>query len=65
MAPIVIGLLVSTGWLLSVSHSNWTLDWRLWLLTAAAIVLMMRTSIHILWMMAAGGILGATGLLST
>jgi len=64
MAPIVIGLLISTGWLLSASHSDWSLDWRLWLLTAASIVIMLRTSIHILWLMAAGGILGALGFLS-
>ncbi len=63
MAPIVIGLLVSTGWLLSASHNDLAQDWRLWLLTSVAIVLMLKTKLHILWMLVAGGVLGAAGLL--
>ncbi len=63
MAPIVIGLLVSTGWLLSAAHRNFELDWKLWLVTAISVALVMRTSLHLLWMIAAGGVLGGAGLL--
>lgn len=63
MAPIVIGLLVSTGWLLSAAHSDLAQDWKLWLVTAIATLVVWRTSIHLLWFIAAGGILGAAGLL--
>jgi chromate transporter len=63
MAPIVIGLLVSTGWLLSAAHRDFSQDWKIWLITAVASGLMMKTSIHLLWLVAAGGILGAAGLL--
>ncbi len=63
MAPIVIGLLVSTGWLLSVAHQDFSQDWKLWLVTAVASLLMMKTKIHLLWLVAFGGILGAAGLL--
>ncbi len=63
MAPIVIGLLVSTGWLLSAAHRDFSQDWKLWLITAIASVLMLKTSIHLLWLVAAGGILGAAGIL--
>lgn len=63
MAPIVIGLLVSTGWLLSAAHRDLQQDWKLWLVTAAATILMLKTNIHLLWMVAAGGVLGASGLL--
>jgi chromate transporter len=63
MAPIVIGLLVSTGWLLSVAHQDFSQDWKLWLVTAVATLLMMKTKIHLLWLVAFGGILGAAGLL--
>ena len=63
MAPIVIGLLVSTGWLLSAAHRDLQQDWKLWLVTGAATLLMMKTSIHLLWMIAIGGALGAAGLL--
>ncbi|NBY69276.1 MAG: chromate transporter [Betaproteobacteria bacterium] len=63
MAPIVIGLLVSTGWLLSAAHLDLAQDWKIWLVTAVATLVMLRTSIHLLWLIAAGGILGAAGLL--
>jgi chromate transporter len=63
MAPIVIGLLVSTGWLLSAAHRDLAQDWKIWMVTAVATLVMLRTSIHLLWLIAAGGILGAAGLL--
>jgi chromate transporter len=63
MSPIVVGLLVSTGWLLSAAHRDIAQDWILWLVTAVAAVLMMKTSIHLLWLIGMGGALGAAGLL--
>jgi chromate transporter len=63
MAPIVIGLLVSTGWLFSAAHRNFELVWKLWLVTSISVALVMRTSLHLLWMIAAGGVLGGAGLL--
>jgi chromate transporter len=63
MAPIVIGLLVATGWLLTAAHNNMTKDWKLWLLTAVAFGLMLKTRIHILWLIAGGGAAGALGLI--
>lgn len=63
MAPIVIGLLVSTGWLLTAGHNKIEQDWPLWLVTAVSALLMLRTSVHILWLIVAGGALGAAGLL--
>jgi chromate transporter len=62
MAPIVIGLLLSIGWLLTAAHSNISTDWKLWLLTAVSIGLILKTRIHILWLIAGGGAIGATGL---
>ena len=63
MAPIVIGLLVATGWLLTAAHNNMAKDWKLWLLTAVAFGLMLKTRIHILWLIAGGGATGALGLI--
>lgn len=63
MAPIVIGLLIATGWLLTAAHNNMAKDWKLWLLTAMAFGLMIKTRIHILWLIAGGGAAGALGLL--
>lgn len=62
MAPIVIALLIATGWLLTGSHEHPARDWPLWLLTAVATVLVWRTKIHLLWMIGAGAVLGALGL---
>ena len=62
MAPVVIGLLVATSWVLARAHGEWTTDWPLWLLTASATVLVWRTKLHLLWMLGAGALLGALGL---
>lgn len=62
MAPIVIALLIATGWLLTGSHEHPARDWPLWLLTAVTTVLVWRTKMHLLWMISAGGLLGALGL---
>ena len=62
MAPIVIALLIATGWLLSAAHNQPSRDWPLWLLTACATVLVWRTKIHLLWLIGAGAVLGAFGL---
>ena len=62
MAPIVIALLIATGWLLIGAHDQPARDWPLWLLTAVATLLVWRTQIHLLWLIGAGAVLGALGL---
>ncbi len=62
MAPIVIALLIATGWLLSAAHDQPAHDWRLWLLTAVATVIVWRTKLHLLWLLGTGALLGALGL---
>ena len=57
MAPIVIALMFSTGWILAVE----TPGWRHLLLTMASAVLVWRTGVHLLVLILIGGILGATG----
>ena len=61
MAPVVIALLVSTGWLLTASHNEPMRDWPLWVLTLVAMGLVWRTRIHLLWLIGAGALLGALG----
>jgi chromate transporter len=58
MAPVVVGLLVSTGIILATANARTAQDWPLWTLSAAAGVLIWRTRIHLLWLLAAGGVLG-------
>jgi len=62
MAPIVIALLIATGWILASAHGDPARDWPLWLLTVVSTVLVWRTKLHILWLLAAGGALGWFGL---
>ena len=62
MAPVVIGLLLATAWLLGSAHSNPATDLALWLLTAVCALLVWRTRLHLLWLLGAGALLGALGL---
>jgi chromate transporter len=58
MAPIVIGLTLATGWILAAEVPG-----RAHLvLTAVTAVLVWRTRVHLLWLIAAGAALGALGV---
>jgi chromate transporter len=57
MAPIVIGLLFATAWILSTEVPGW----RHLLLTLATGLLVWRTRVHLLALVAAGAILGGLG----
>ena len=61
LAPISVALILSTSWLLTAAHANWQHDWRLWLLTASALLLVWRTKVHLLPVLIAGAVLGALG----
>ncbi|WP_280155253.1 chromate transporter [Piscinibacter sp. XHJ-5] len=59
MAPLTIGLLLATGWILAgpaVGHAG------AMLLVGATVAVMMRTKISPMWPVAAGAIVGALGL---
>lgn len=57
MMPVTIGLLVATGWHLAPEASQW----RALLLCAVVAVLVWRTRIRLIWLVGAGGLLGALG----
>jgi len=59
IAPIVIGLVFATGWLLALE----TPSWRAGLITLVAMLLVWRTRLHLLIMIGTGGLLGALGLI--
>ena len=61
LAPIVIALLASTGWILVASHGPFASHWQLWLLSGLVTLLVWRTRIHLLWLLAAGGVVGWMG----
>ena len=62
MAPVVIALLVATGWLLTASHGNLQQAPLLWVLTIASALLVWKTRVHLLWLIGAGALMGALGL---
>lgn len=63
MAPLTLGLMLATGWLLAApylvdEHHRWaTLA-----LMLATLFLTMRTKLGIVWMVVGGGVLGALGV---
>jgi chromate transporter len=62
MAPVVVGLVLATGWILASTPDQPARDWPLWLITAITVVLVLKTRIHILWLLGAGALLGWFGL---
>jgi chromate transporter len=56
MAPMVVGLILSGGFVLATPGN--VPDWRLWLIAAASACAMLATRLNPLWLLGAGGILG-------
>ena len=65
MAPIVIGLLASTAWVMVNNHEpvQPEINLRLGLITAITIGVTLRSRLHMLWLLAAGAIIGGLGWL--
>lgn len=61
MGPVVISLLIATGWIMASAHNDMARDWKLWLVILLAVLLMWRTRIHLVWLLAAGAVAGAMG----
>ena len=62
MAPMVIAMLLSTAWVLASSGVRGAADWPLWVLAVASGLVIWRTKLHLLWVLGAGAILGAFGI---
>jgi chromate transporter len=56
MGPIVVGLVLSGGFVLATPGN--TPDWRLWLIAAASAAAMLAGKVNPLWLLMAGGVLG-------
>ena len=63
MAPIVVALLIATGWILAQSNGSGLKNWPLWLLTGITALIVWRSKIHLLWLLGAGALLGWFGLI--
>ena len=58
MVPLVMGLMLSAGWLLQTA-SNPNMDWRLLIMCGISMVVVLKTRVHLLWLMLGGALLGA------
>ena len=61
MAPIVIALLIATGWILASASVTSLKNWPVMLLTAVTALIVWRTRLHLLWLLGAGALLGWFG----
>lgn len=59
LGPIAIGLTLSAGWIIAVANN---VDWKLWLLSATAFAFFLFSRRNPLWLIAAGALGGALGL---
>src|SRR5207253_7721679 len=63
MAPIVVALLVSTGWILATGGSYRMADWPVWAIAIVSTLVVWRTRIHLLWLLGTGALIGWMGWL--
>jgi chromate transporter len=61
MAPIVIALLIATGWILATGAAYTFSDWPIWSIAIVTAALVWRTRIHLLWLLGAGALIGWMG----
>jgi chromate transporter len=58
MAPLTLGLLLATGWVLTEPVRN---SWGAMLLVPLTALMLMTTKISPIWLVAAGAVVGALG----
>lgn len=58
MSPITISILIATGWIMASGHSDPASDWLLWLITLVSALIVWRTRMPLLWLLAVGAVLG-------
>jgi chromate transporter len=61
MAPLVVALLVATGWILATGNGYSLSNAPAWAVTAVAALVVWRTRVHLLWLLGAGAVLGWFG----
>lgn len=63
LTPLTLGLLFATGWVLAVPYVRAeTIRWGAFALIAVTVVVMMRTKLSPMWLIALGAIAGLLGL---
>jgi len=57
MVPLVVAFILAGGYILATPDN--VFDWRMWLIVAVAVAGTLATKLNPLWLLAAGGVLGA------
>ncbi len=63
MAPIVVALLIATGWILATGGGYRWSQWPVWAVATGTTLIVWRTRLHLLWLLGVGALLGWFGLL--
>ena len=58
LVPVTLALLVSTAYILTSANDK-PADWPFWVLSVLAALVVWRTKVHLLWLLALGAIVGA------
>lgn len=61
MAPLVVALLLATGWILATGQGYGLQHWPTWALAGVSAVVVWKTRVHLLWLLGAGAFIGAMG----
>ncbi len=62
MAPIVVGLLIATGWVLVRGDADSVFNPTATAVAVVSTLIVWRTRVHLLWLLGAGALVGAMGL---
>ncbi len=65
LSPVVIGSMLVSSWVIVRGDFVLANNWQIWLVASMTCILVWATNIHILWLLAFGAVVGATGLLGT
>jgi chromate transporter len=63
LAPIVVGLLIATGWVLVRGDADSAFNSQTVALAVVSMLIVWRTQVHILWLLGVGALLGTMGVI--
>lgn len=61
LAPVVVALVIATGWILATANGYALRNWPTWLICALSALVVWRTRVHLLWLLGAGALVGWLG----
>lgn len=61
MAPVVVALLIATGWILATANGYALRNWPTWAIAGVTALIVWRTRLHLLWLLGAGALVGWMG----